>query len=184
LHNIELGGDFKFEGTVKINISIEKPTRSIVLNAIQLELKQAKVSGLSTSNFSYDKDAQRVTLSFDEEVQASSDAVLEVEYSGIVNNDMCGFYRSRYKPTETPVESVPKVGEYHYMFSTQFESSDCRRALPCFDEPSLKATFDVEIEIPKDQLALSNMPEKGTRDGSNGRKIVSFQRTPKMSTYV
>ena len=101
-----------------------------------------------------------------------------------MNNVMAGFYRSRYKPTVAPAASVPKDDEYHYMFSTQFESCDARRAVPCFDEPNLKATFDFQIEIPSDQTALSNMPEKGTQDSKNGLKVVSFERTPVMSTYV
>jgi aminopeptidase N len=71
------------------------------------------------------------------------------------------------------------------MFSTQFESSDARRAFPCFDEPNLKASFDFEIEIPDDLVALSNMPEKETRKSkAQGHKIVSFERSPVMSTYL
>lgn len=70
-------------------------------------------------------------------------------------------------------------------FSTQFESSDARRAFPCFDEPNLKASFDFEIEIPDDLVALSNMPEKETRKSKNaGQKVVSFDRSPVMSTYL
>ena len=101
-----------------------------------------------------------------------------------MNNSMAGFYRSKYKPTVTPAESVPMDGEHHVMFSTQFESSDARRALPCFDEPNLKATFDVSIEIPADQTALSNMPEKEVKQGKPGLKTVVFERTPVMSTYL
>jgi aminopeptidase N len=71
------------------------------------------------------------------------------------------------------------------MFSTQFESSDARRAFPCFDEPNLKATFDFEMEVPEDLTALSNMPEKETKKSKkSGHKIVSFDRTPVMSTYL
>lgn len=71
------------------------------------------------------------------------------------------------------------------MFSTQFEACDARQAFPCFDEPKLKATFDFEIEIPKGLTALSNMPVKGTRSGSSeALEVVSFERTPVMSTYV
>lgn len=123
-------------------------------------------------------------MSFDEEVGVSKSAVIQIKYAGIMNNTMAGFYRSRYKPAVTPAPSVPKQGDYHYMFSTQFESGDARRAFPCFDEPNLKATFDFSIEIPEDQVALSNMPEKGTEQADNGLKVVSFDRTPLMSTYV
>ena len=113
-----------------------------------------------------------------------NDAVLSIGYSGVMNNDMAGFYRSRYKPVSEPSPSVPKVGDFHFMFSTQFESCDARRAFPCFDEPNLKATFDVSLEIPKDLTALSNMPEKSITEVENGRKLVSFERTPIMTTYL
>lgn len=132
----------------------------------------------------YDEAAQRLSLSFPEEIAAGARSVLEIKYSGVMNNVMAGFYRSRYKPVVPAVASVPRDDEYHYMFSTQFESCDARRAIPCFDEPNLKATFDFAIEIPHDQTALSNMPEKDVRENKQGRKIVSFERTPVMSTYL
>src|ERR1019366_247502 len=73
---------------------------------------------------------------------------------------MAGFYRSRYKPTVDAAKSVPRDDEYHYMFSTQFESCDARRAFPCFDEPNLKATFDFEIveDFTKRKYNGKNMP--------------------------
>ena len=73
----------------------------------------------------------------------------------------------------------------NHRFSTQFESSDARRAFPCFDEPNLKASFDFEIEIPDDLVALSNMPEKETRKSKKeGHQVVVFERSPVMSTYL
>lgn len=102
-----------------------------------------------------------------------------------MNNIMAGFYRSKYKPAVPAAPSVAKDDEFHYMLSTQFESCDARRAFPCFDEPNLKATFDFEIEIPEDQTALSNMPEKGVKKSKKeGLKVVAFEKTPIMSTYV
>lgn len=101
-----------------------------------------------------------------------------------MNNVMAGFYRSKYKPTVPAAPSVPRDDEFHYMFSTQFESCDARRAFPCFDEPNLKATFDFQIEIPEDQVALSNMTERMVEKKGNGLKLVSFERTPVMSTYL
>jgi aminopeptidase N len=98
---------------------------------------------------------------------------------------MGGFYRSRYKPVVEQAKSVARDDEYHYMFSTQFESCDARKAFPCFDEPNLKATFDIDVEVPEDLVALSNMPEKEVKKGAKpGFKVVSFERTPIVSTYL
>lgn len=98
---------------------------------------------------------------------------------------MAGFYRAKYKPVVKPAESTPSNSDGdHLMFSTQFGSCDARRALPCFDEPNLKATFNLSIEIPDDLIALSNMPEKEATLSKKGFKVVSFERTPVMSTYV
>ena len=142
-------------------------------------------TGQKTSNINYDTKRHRVTLDFHEEIPQSKNVVLEISFSGTINSDMAGFYRSKYKSKNQPAKSVPKEGEFDVMFSTQFEACDARRAFPCFDEPNLKASFDVSIEIPEDLTALSNMPEKETIKASKpGFKTVSFQRTPKMSTYV
>ena len=50
------------------------------------------------------------------------------------------------------------------MACTQFAAKDARRAFPCWDEPALKASFDVTLVVPKDRLALSNMPVKAATD--------------------
>jgi aminopeptidase N len=139
----------------------------------------------SAKDISYDEKRQRVTLDFGEKITFSGDATLEIKYEGTINNVMAGFYRSKYKPKGEVPASVAKDDEFHYMYSTQFESCDARRALPCFDEPNLKATFDVELEIPKDQIALSNMPEKEIKSSErDGFHTVVFERTPIMSTYL
>ena len=46
------------------------------------------------------------------------------------------------------------------MACTQFAAKDARRAFPCWDEPTMKATFGLTLVVPKDRLALSNMPVK------------------------
>lgn len=59
-----------------------------------------------------------------------------------------GFYRSKYVVGE----------EERWAGVTQFEATDARRALPSWDEPAIKAQFDVTLTVPKDRVALSNMP--------------------------
>ncbi|KAG8526285.1 uncharacterized protein KY384_000278 [Bacidia gigantensis] len=175
IYDLELGGEFSFAGTVRIDIGVKSPTKSIIINAHKLKLRTAQVSGQKASEITYDEKRQRATLEFPEVIQESKNSVLQIEYTGIMNSDMAGFYRSKYKPKDQPAKSVPKEGEHHLMFSTQFESCDARRAFPCFDEPNLKASFDVSIELPNDQIALSNMPEKESKSSSKpGQKLLAW----------
>jgi aminopeptidase N len=59
---------------------------------------------------------------------------LHITFQGTHNNQMAGFYRSNYKDIE---------GRSKVMVSTQFESLDARRCFPCWDEPAVKAVFEV-----------------------------------------
>ena len=76
------------------------------------------------------------------------EAQIHLEFTGTLNDQMKGFYRSQYTSSD---------GETRHAAVTQFESTDARRALPCWDEPAVKATFDVTLVVPKDRIALSNM---------------------------
>ena len=89
---------------------------------------------------SYDEKSQRINVTLPGKIGPSPKTTLQIYYSGSMNNNMAGFYRSKYKPQTQPSKSVPMEGDSHLMFSTQFESSDARKAFPCFDEPNLKAS--------------------------------------------
>ncbi|GIZ46634.1 hypothetical protein CKM354_000975300 [Cercospora kikuchii] len=192
LTDLAAGEPWTYQGKVDIEVEVKKSTSSITLNTHELKVHSAELvtdsgkhsSAVKATDISYDTKHQRCTFTFDQELAQSPKAVLSIAFEGVMNNHMAGFYRSKYKPTVPASQSVARDSEWHYMFSTQFESSDARRAFPCFDEPNLKATFDFEIEIPEDLVALSNMPEKQTRKSKDGHKIVSFDRTPIMSTYL
>lgn len=73
---------------------------------------------------------------------------------------------------------------FRYMASTQFEATDARRAFPCWDEPNLKATFTIELEVDKSLTALSNMDVKEETILDSQWKLVKFNKSPIMSTYL
>ena len=97
-----------------------------------------------------------------------------IDFKGTLNDRLLGFYRSKYKDTS---------GKTKYLATTQFEAADARRAFPCWDEPAIKATFDVSLLVEKHMTAISNMPEK-SKNNVNSKVLVEFQRTPIMSTYL
>ncbi|OGM43558.1 aminopeptidase [Aspergillus bombycis] len=190
LFDMQLGDSWGYKGIVKIDSKITRSTKEIMLNSKEIEVQKAEIFGkdgtkiTQASEIIYDQKSERVTFKFPQEITPSG-IVLSLAFMGTMNNSMAGFYRSKYKPVAKPSPDTPRDGDFHFMLSTQFESCDARRAFPCFDEPNLKATFDFEIEVPNGQTALSNMPVKSEREGSSpGLKVVSFERTPVMSTYL
>lgn len=190
LFNVKYEAPWSYEGLVKIDTKVVKSTKDVVLNIKKLEIQHAKIEvqgkQLSeTKNISYDTDEERAIFSFPESIP-ESDATISISFTGTMNANMAGFYRSKYKADEEPAALTSKDADgYHYMFSTQFEACDARQAFPCFDEPNLKATYDITLEVPEDQVAISNMPEKSTTKGRNpNTKVVSFERTPPMSSYL
>lgn len=106
-------------------------------------------------------------------------ARLEIAFEGEHNDRMNGFYRSQYKDAD---------GNTKYMVVTQFEACDARQAFPCWDEPSVKATFSVTLVVPFALQALSNMPQMQLKHMMTAVepdvKTVYFEKTPIMSTYV
>ncbi|KGO36645.1 Peptidase M1, alanine aminopeptidase/leukotriene A4 hydrolase [Penicillium expansum] len=191
LFDLQFGGSWGYKGALKIDLKVIRATNEIVLNSKEIEVQNAEILGkdgsqlAKASGITYDKQSERVSLAFSQEI-APADVVLSINFTGIMNNAMAGFYRSKYKPTVgEPSPDTPKEDDFYYMLSTQFESCDARRAFPCFDEPNLKSTFDFEIEVPKGQTALSNMPVQSERDGNKpGLKFITFEKTPVMSTYL
>ncbi|KAG0265873.1 Aminopeptidase 2 mitochondrial [Actinomortierella ambigua] len=148
--------NFTFTGQVLVSLDINEPTTSITLNSNQLKIHSAKLTNLAlkteSSQEATDIDinpvSETATLTFADELQPGSTAVLHIRFSGVLSDGMNGFYRSSYKDDE---------GNTHYLATTQFEATDARKAFPCWDEPALKATFDITLRVPSDLVALSNM---------------------------
>ncbi|KAM3257102.1 hypothetical protein ACQJBY_049440 [Aegilops geniculata] len=96
-----------------------------------------------------------------------------MDFTGILNDQMRGFYRSKYQ----------YKGKERNMAVTQFESVDARRCFPCWDEPAFKAKFKLTLEVPSELVALSNMPVANATF-AGPIKTVRYQESPPMSTYL
>ncbi|MDE1850443.1 MAG: M1 family metallopeptidase [Candidatus Micrarchaeota archaeon] len=166
---------FKTKVFEDITCRVKRPTRTIVINAKEIEFEGASVFAngrVQEAKISIDKKSSRASFSFRQsvsgEIQLAMTSVCE-------NNDrMYGFYRSKYTDH----------GKERHILTTQFEAPNARAAFPCFDEPSFKATFDVSFIIDRRLDAISNMPIKETSNLDKGRKIVRFEKSAKMSTYL
>jgi puromycin-sensitive aminopeptidase len=183
-YTLRLKPDLKkltFEGQQEISVETKNATKSIVMNCAEIEISNVSFKGkdqefVKDIQVSYSKDDETVTLAFPEELKIGS-GILSMSFVGQLNDKMKGFYRSKYKSVD---------GEDRYGAVTQFEPTDARLAFPCWDEPALKATFDVTLVVPNDRVALSNMPVKSEKPltGDEKWREVTFERTPVMSTYL
>lgn len=172
--------DFTFDGTVQIQYNSIEPTTSVILNSKDLKIKSCYIdnninTSINSRSTSFEIEKERVIFSFEDNIPQTGRIV--ISFQGILNDDMNGFYRSKYTTHD---------GKEKYMACTQFEAASARRAFPCGDEPRLKATFEVTMHVPKDQVCLSNTSVTLEIDNltNNNLKTVQFRRTPIMSTYL
>ena len=167
-----------FSGEVSIDLEILEPTDTVVLNAIELDIASASLRLADGSECKVE-----VTLDNDEETAAfrfgsplpAGPATLDISFTGELNDKLRGFYRSRY---------VDASGEERYLATTQFEATDARRAFPCWDEPAMKASFQVTLVVPSDLQAVSNTPVERECEDVGGMRRVEYAKTPVMSTYL
>jgi len=73
---------------------------------------------------------------------------------------------------------VDPVDNETYLYS-QFETADAKRMFACFDQPDLKATFDIRVRAPEHWKVVSNGATTNVDDG-----VHTFATTPRMSTYL
>ncbi len=170
---------FTFSGEETIDLEISQPTSEIALNAVDLQVQAASVTNengatVSAQRISHDEDTETVTLSFGATLPTGQ-TQLALRFTGELNDRLHGFYRSFYQTPD---------GQTRTLASTQFEATDARRAFPCWDEPAVKASFDVTLIVPSHLTAVSNtMPVSETPEGQD-KKRVRFRETPPMSTYL
>jgi aminopeptidase N len=162
-----------FAGTVKIDIDVVHPTKTIKLNAADLSFDKVSVSGAKPPTVAYDAAQETATLTFPSTVSAGRH-LLTIVYTGKINQHAAGLFALDYDTAQ---------GKKRALF-TQFENSDARRFIPSWDEPAIKATFTLTATVPAAEMPLSNTPVASTENLSGGLKRVHFATSPKMSSYL
>jgi len=162
-----------FSGSESIDIRLKNPTDTITLNSAEIAFQSVRAidqAGTQPATVALDADKQQATFHFAHPLSAGK-ATLAIQYTGLLNNELRGFYLS-------------KTARRNYAV-TQFESTDARRAFPSFDEPALKATFDVSLMVDSSDTAISNTAIQSDTPGPvAGKHTLRFFTTPKMSTYL
>ena len=172
-------GAASFTGDVAIDVAIMATTTTVVLNAAELDIIAATIvvdggDSALEATVTLDPTEERAVLTFAEDLPAGP-ATLRLDFTGILNDKLHGFYRSTF---------TDEAGKDHVIATTQMESTDARRAFPCFDEPEFKATFEITLVVDEHLAAFSNSPVAEETAELGGKKRVHFAPTMVMSTYL
>lgn len=173
---------FDFDGLVKIQILIIERTQTITLHARQLAIDNIDLRDrdgmLIQTNLinNYDNILEFLVISLPAEVTENEEIILDISYHGMLREDGSGFYRASYQNEN---------GLTVWLATTQFEMTDARHAMPCYDEPGIRSVIGLEIQHGNSLAAISNMPIIA-RDPIEGTSYVTskFQDTPPMQTYL
>ncbi|XP_032593612.2 membrane alanyl aminopeptidase-like [Drosophila grimshawi] len=188
---ISLRGDAEnpeeiFDGEVKITlhalqanvqqITLHKDNIDILSNAQLYNDAGLIVEDIVNTSMTYKQETQQLTLHLEQPLVAMQSYVLLFKYTGIVRTDMTGLFSASYIEEQT--------GKTKWMALTQMQRLNARLVFPCFDEPALKAKFQVHIGRPNGLNAISNTKLLETTDDGHNRFVDHFDVTPLMSTYL
>ncbi|HVX21463.1 MAG TPA: M1 family metallopeptidase [Acidimicrobiales bacterium] len=197
-----------FTGTAEIEVEVRQDTDRIVVNAADLDISGVELAcggRRLAGTVALDDEAERATFTFgaaggaavgatgegavgtaggaaggapaDAGPIPAGPATLRLSFTGVLNDKLRGFYRSTF---------TDQAGATRMIATTQFESTDARRAFPCWDEPDRKAVFEVTLVVDDGLAAFSNsaVMEESADPDAPGRRVVRFGPTMKMSTYL
>ena len=175
--------DFNFYGRVKIQIRAMETTDTVTLQYRDMNVTKVTFLDMNGQVVEHDVPFEYVEPRYYEFLRISlprimavdEKFVLEISYSGILNERGFGFYRADYTERDNIINYAV----------TQFEATDARHAFPCYDEPGIRTPFGLEIQHDKNYKAYSNMEiiNKLPLDGTD-YVITKFNDTPLMQTYL
>uniref|UniRef100_A0AAF5DI52 Uncharacterized protein n=1 Tax=Strongyloides stercoralis TaxID=6248 RepID=A0AAF5DI52_STRER len=170
----------KLHGNVTININVIDDEDIIVLHADRLNMikHKIKVNGEKVKALFKECICQEQWLfEFSNQLKIGDYVEIYIEYLGTIHTDMNGLYMN---------EHHGKNGIITKSVVTQFEPAMARRFMPCFDEPSFKAIFNLSIIREPHHISRSNMPIYYSEEYeyNNELMIDYFLPTVKMSTYI
>ncbi|XP_030623158.1 aminopeptidase N-like [Chanos chanos] len=177
-----------FKGHSSVVFKCVKETNLILIHSNKLNLTvldghHARLTSLGSTQAPsilktwFQETTQYLVVELQGKLTVGEKYKLYTEFVGELADDLGGFYRSEY------VEN----GQKKVVATTQMQPTDARKAFPCFDEPALKAVFNITLVHPKDTVALSNgaeLSESNTHRDFCTQYMTTFALTERMSTYL
>ena len=159
-----------YSGSVRVELDVVRTTDTVRFHAEGQKLTRITLLQSSdTVKFQRSTGEQGLQTLVTARPLAKGAAVFEVEFTHLYGTRAVGLYRA--------------VRDQRGYLFTQFESDDGREAFPCWDEPGFKFPWQLTLEVPVAQEALTNTPVERTTE-KDGWKTVTFKRTPPLPSYL
>ncbi|MEI6498330.1 MAG: hypothetical protein WCO88_16855, partial [Actinomycetota bacterium] len=116
-YRLELEPDLvaaRFTGRVDIDLTVVEPSDRIELNALDLDIDAVRLDGVAITAFHLESATERLVI--DAAITPGS-AVLSVEFRGVLNDKLCGWYRSTFRDAD---------GNERVIATSQMQATDCR----------------------------------------------------------
>jgi alanyl aminopeptidase len=159
-----------FSGSTTIRLDVRQPTERFRFHAEEMKIASLELTGPDGKvevTYAPDEDAT-VAVSAAAPL-AAGEYTLAVAFSHLFDAHAVGLYRM-------------EADGAAYAF-TQFEPDDARLAFPCWDEPGFKHPYQVTVEVPEGQVAVSNTPVASERHAEGWHTIV-FAPTRPLPSYL
>jgi aminopeptidase N len=166
-----------FRGTQTVEIEVLKPTSTIMLNADNMKIDSASLSGKAIGKLALEPilDKEQQTLRFNlAQPLAPGKYELALAFRGQINREGRGLFYVNYKAS----------GVDKKLIATTMAPTDARRMLPTWDEPAFRARFKLTVDVPGNFKAYSTTPIEKREELAGGMQRISFGNTPKMPSYL
>ncbi|XP_041970212.1 aminopeptidase N [Aricia agestis] len=175
-------GNFTFDGEISILLTVKNNTNRVTFHGVELTFhkinlyKQEDGKEVKIVRRTEDVPRQFHIIDTEETLGAGQLYVLNITYTGVLNDNLHGFYRSSYEENKIK----------RWIAVTQFQATDARRAFPCWDEPALKAKFTISIARPNNMTSVSNMNiiKREPHDTLKNYTWDHYAESLPMSTYL
>ncbi len=191
----------QFNGRADVEIKVLKPVNAIVVAAHRIQFTNGRIT-LQPGNVPLIATPQSKGDYYQLRPASGSIAPgnysLHMEWQGIIN------FMSKGDPTKGTVgscdndpypgcsaaEGIFRVdlkgtdGKTSGAILTQGETDLSRQWFPGWDEPAFRPTYEVTAEVPQAWRVVSNAAEKPAANVGGGYKLVSFEKTPPMPSYL
>ncbi|PJZ69266.1 aminopeptidase N [Leptospira perolatii] len=167
---------------------------------IELEKNSSEYKGDTTLHFIYSgnakgslkidfvsKQVELVWLNGKEEKKfEKQESHLLLPSEGLIQgtNELRIKYRNSFDTTGSGFHKFQDPSDLAEYMHTDFEPFEAHRLFPAFDQPDLKATYQLEVRGPKDWVYIHNTMPSKEEDLDSDRKRIQFAPTKKFSTYL